>query len=228
MQIGELRESEKPRRCAYCHAPLDAGPVTCSSCGTQLHLDCAAVARICPTLGCKAALQRTREGSYRLRVLALFALLVILALVIYVRSRPFQPYVPPTEGEVTAKRWTCSVTVIERLAPREKTESREVVVWKSEPYDTSNAERWKIKRVETTSGSELPIRWPNVALIEGEREYTRSETHEFDVACPTLNRTFTFRCSSAEYSGRRVGDRGVVSEDAKYSLSFEPIKKKRP
>jgi hypothetical protein len=56
VQIGELRESQKPLRCAYCHAAVGAAPVVCRGCGTRLHPECVGSLGQCPTLGCARVL----------------------------------------------------------------------------------------------------------------------------------------------------------------------------
>ncbi|MEZ0228186.1 MAG: hypothetical protein ACAI25_06145 [Planctomycetota bacterium] len=49
----ELRESERPLRCAYCHGPRGEAYAACDGCGTVLHVDCLATLDRCPTLGCR-------------------------------------------------------------------------------------------------------------------------------------------------------------------------------
>lgn len=221
MQIGELRESSKPTRCAYCHAEIGPAPVLCRGCGTLAHGDCLATHGRCPTLGCGHAVHVGGKPRSRAVLVVLASLLVILVAVAWVRSRPGRAYVPTSEGTITAKRWSRSVSVIERLAPRAPATGREVVLWKAEPYATDAAERWQIKRVEKASGSELPARWPTVVLAEGEREHERSESLEFDVTCPSLDRTFTFWASESMLERYRIGDQGVVTQNAKFGLEFE-------
>lgn len=62
MHIGELRPTETPLRCAYCHATVDTVPVVCHGCGTRLHSECVENLSCCPTLGCKRILSR-HEGA---------------------------------------------------------------------------------------------------------------------------------------------------------------------
>ena len=64
MKIGELRESDKPTRCAYCHAPAGATPITCEDCGTRLHAECMAALKVCPTLGCGRMVARPEDRPF--------------------------------------------------------------------------------------------------------------------------------------------------------------------
>jgi hypothetical protein len=86
LEIGTLRDSNKPTRCACCHAPIGAAAVVCDRCGTQLHADCLAMLKTCPTLGCGELpldLQKRTSRSWR-KPIAVG--LVVLAIVSYAMS----------------------------------------------------------------------------------------------------------------------------------------------
>jgi len=113
VQIGELRESEKPLRCAYCHSAADLDPVVCPGCGTGLHPECVGNLSRCPTLGCTSRLT-TRSGPPRFpwvrTVLGTFLLAGAVAVV--VNAKPHcDPALNPgcKKGEVAA---LCQAVVI--------------------------------------------------------------------------------------------------------------------
>lgn len=77
MEIGQLRESSKPVRCAYCHASVDGEVAVCEGCGTQLHADCAKALTTCPTIGCPELPRARRRTIVGRRTIVLGAALVL-------------------------------------------------------------------------------------------------------------------------------------------------------
>ena len=110
----ELRELDKPGRCAFCHAPIGVAPVVCDRCGTRLHAECLAALRVCPTLGCGTRLPQGKPRRTFLPVAIAFAgvsLLLALGLrgaqhVLDERVRASAPVTPPNPPE-SPRRGSC-------------------------------------------------------------------------------------------------------------------------
>lgn len=73
-----LRPRSSKLRCALCHDGLDES-LSCPGCGTQVHAECRAEARACPSLGCDAErppAKRRRVGKRASVILVLAVLLI--------------------------------------------------------------------------------------------------------------------------------------------------------
>lgn len=67
LRLDALPAPDVPLRCGFCHA-TEGGTVSCSACGVRLHLECWALVRCCPTLGCAAGVIRVTDRGAVVRV----------------------------------------------------------------------------------------------------------------------------------------------------------------
>ena len=105
MEIGKLKESRSPARCAYCHGPVGLEPAVCAGCQTALHRDCFAALAACPTLGCgRPVVVPRKAGVWRRRAGAAFVFLLVVVVPLVVVSlsfvgRPIRSALfPPLDG----------------------------------------------------------------------------------------------------------------------------------
>src|SRR5262249_50693324 len=77
MRVAFARRVGRAERCSYCHDSLPEFVRECERCSTQLHTDCAALARECPTLGCERSFRREPVRQPRGSTPVLLALAIV-------------------------------------------------------------------------------------------------------------------------------------------------------